>query len=116
MSLEVRQVVQLAREQFKQLLPEMAIVPPPLTPRKGPISPSILKDLKVKTLEESIRLEELEREGVNWAVTLSIPNPEYNPHALLDGIRNARDLARVAKVVVVDGEEGKLLAIRERAV
>jgi hypothetical protein len=57
----------------------------------------------------------LEKEGVNWAITLSVPNPDYNPSALLEGIRNARNLARIAKVVVIDGKEGKLVALRERA-
>jgi hypothetical protein len=57
----------------------------------------------------------LEKEGENWAITLSIPNPSYSPDALLAGIRSARNLARIAKVVVIDGSEGKLVALRERA-
>jgi hypothetical protein len=48
-------------------------------------------------------------------ITLSVPNPDFNPNAFLEGIRNARHLARIAKVIVIDGKEGQLLALRERA-
>jgi hypothetical protein len=105
MSLDVKGVIQVARAQFKELLPELVIIPP--APIRGVPSP--------KSCAEDIRLEELEKEGENWAVTLSVPNPNYRPDALLEGIRNARDLARIAKVIVIDGEEGKLVALRERA-
>jgi len=105
MSLDIKQVIQIARVQFKELLPELAIIPP--APIKGVPSP--------KSCAEDVRLEELEREGQNWAVTLSVPNPGYSADALLEGIRNARNLARIAKVIVIDGEEGKLVALRERA-
>ena len=111
MSLEVKQVIEIARKQFKELLPELAIFPKPPAPKKMELPP----ELKGSWLESSIRLEELEKEGENWAVTLSVPNPDYNPGALLEGIRNARNLARIAKVIVIDGKEGKLLALRERA-
>jgi hypothetical protein len=105
MSLDIKEVIQVARAQFKELLPELAIIPP--APIKGVPSP--------KSCAEDIRLEELEKEGQNWAITLSVPNPSYSPDALLAGIRSARTLARIAKVVVVDGSEGKLVALRERA-
>jgi hypothetical protein len=49
MSLDVKQVIQVARTQFQELLPEWT---------------SVTSD---------IRLEEIEREGKNWAVTLSVP-------------------------------------------
>ncbi len=111
MSLEVKQVIKIARTQFKELLPDLAILPKPPAPKKMELSP----ELKRSWLESSIRLEELEREGNNWAVTLSVPNPDYNSAALLEGIHNARNLARIAKVIVIDGEEGKLVALRERA-
>ena len=109
MSLEVKRVVEIAREQFIQLLPELALEISRLpSSKKGLPPPPRLKRV-------DIRLEELEKEDGNWAVTLSVPNPDYNPNAILEGIRNARDMARIAKVIVVDGEEGKLLALRERA-
>jgi hypothetical protein len=111
MSLDVKQVIEIAREQFKELLPELKIFPKPPESKNIKLPP----ELKRSWLESSIRLEELEKEGFNWAITLSVPNPDYNPSALLEGIRNARNLARIAKVVVIDGEEGKLIALRERA-
>jgi hypothetical protein len=111
MSLEIKQVIQVAREQFKELLPELEIIPAQLAPIKGRPSPRATREM----MQSDIRLEELEREGQNWAVTLSVPNPDFKPSALLEGIRNARDMARIAKVVVIDGEEGKLIALRERA-
>lgn len=91
MALEIKQVIQVAREQFKQLLP----------------------DLDIQTAD--IRLEEIEREGDNWAITFSVPNPNYSVDTLLEGIRRAMMDARIAKVVVVDGSEGQFLALRERA-
>ncbi|MGO8760360.1 MAG: hypothetical protein ACLQG3_19770 [Terracidiphilus sp.] len=112
MSLEVKQVIDIARVQFKELLSDLALDssrrPGPPAPKKGIPPPP-------RPGRIDIRLEELEKEGNNWAVTLSIPNPDYNPQALLHGIRNARNLARIAKVIVIDGEEGKLVALRERA-
>jgi hypothetical protein len=111
MSLEVKQVIEVARTQFKELLPELAISPKP--PRMQGVE--LPPELKESWLESSIRLEELEKEGENWAITLSVPNPDYNSSALLEGIRSARNLARIAKVIVVNGEDGKLIALRERA-
>jgi len=113
MSLGIKEVIQVARAQFIELLPELAILPTKVSAPKGP---------KTKGLEairsqfrDDIRLEEIEKEGENWAVTFSVPNPNYSPQAILDGIRSARNLARIAKVVVVEGSEGKLVALRERA-
>jgi hypothetical protein len=115
MSLEIKQVIQIARAQFKELLPELAIVATGGTvPEGGPVGPTTKKLLEIRD-QDAIRLEEIEKEGENWAVTFSVPNPSYSPDALLAGIRNARNLARIAKVVVVDGSEGKLVALRERA-
>jgi hypothetical protein len=112
MSLEVKQVIEIAREQFRTLLPDLALDPnrhpAPPAPKKGIPPPPLVMPV-------DIRLEELEKEGKNWAVTLSVPNPDYSPSALLEGIRRARNLARIAKVVVIDGEQGKLVALRERA-
>jgi hypothetical protein len=115
MSLDIKEVIQIARAQFKSLLPELAIgaTDEPL-PKDVPVGPNTRQLLEIRD-QNMIRLEEIEREGDNWAVTFSVPNPNYNPDALLAGIRNARNLARIAKVIVVDGSEGKLLALRERA-
>lgn len=112
MSLDIKEVIQIARTEFKELLPDLALDSPPLptkSKKKGIAPPPRLVE------RTDIRLEELEREGENWAVTLSVPNPNYNPSALLEGILNARNMARIAKVIVVDGEGGKLIALRERA-
>jgi hypothetical protein len=114
MSLEVKQVIEIARGQFRELLSDLAldtsrIQRPPAPKKEKGISPP-------PRIERSdIRLEELEKEGDNWAVTLSVPNPDYNSSALLEGIRSARNLARIAKVIVINGEDGKLIALRERA-
>ena len=106
MSLEVKQVIEVARTQFRALLPDLALdVNRPPAPKKGIPPPPRITD---------IRVEELEKEGENWAVTLSVPNPDFKPGDLLEGIRQARQLARVAKVVVIDSE-GNLVALRERA-
>lgn len=115
MSLDIKEVIQVARAQFKELLPELAIVATDDTVPKGRLVGPKIKKLQEIRDQHVIRLEEIEKEGKNWAVTLSVPNPNFNPNALLEGIRNARSLARVAKVIVIDGEEGKLIALRERA-
>ena len=112
MSLEVKEVIEIAREQFRELLSDLALdasrIQRPPAPKKG-ISPP------PRIQRTDIRLEELEKEGDNWAITLSVPNPDYNSSALLEGIRSARNLARIAKVIVVNGEDGRLIALRERA-
>jgi hypothetical protein len=116
MSLDIKEVIQIARAQFKELLPELAIWPIAAAQGMGgvvseaePSLPFYKKDAEV------IRLEEIEREGKNWAITFSVPNPRYSPDALLAGIRSARNLARIAKVVVVDDSDGKLVALRDKA-
>jgi len=113
MSLTVKEIIQTARAQFKELLPDLDIVH--LTKVEVPDpSPRPRVFESVESIE-NIRLEELEKEGRNWAVTLSVPNPAFDSAALLEGIRSARNLARIAKVIVIDGEDGKLVALRERA-
>lgn len=108
MSLEVKEVINIARSQFRELLPDLALdVWSPPAPKKRSFSPP--------SSPIDIRLEELEKEGTNWAVTLSVPNPDFKHSDLLEGIRQARNLARVAKVFVIDGESGSLIALRERA-
>ena len=120
MSLDIKEVIQVARAQFVELLPELAILPAkvsvPPTKASAPKGPKTREHEAIRSqYRDDIRLEEIEKEGENWAVTFSVPNPSYSPNALLEGIRNARNLARIAKVVVVDGSEGKLVALRERA-
>jgi len=117
MSLGIKQVIQIAREQFKELLPDLSIyaIDAPVPTKKRGRDPITRPPLCPSELESDIRLEEIEKEGENWAVTFSVPNPHYSPDALLEGIRSARNLARIAKVIVVDGSEGKLIALRERA-
>jgi len=116
MSLEVKEVIQLARKQFAELLPDLALAPAHNLPKKSKLTPKTNQLIEiVEQFQADIRLEELEREGKDWAVTLSVPNPDFKPGDLLEGIRHARQLARVAKVIVIDGEEGKLVALRERA-
>ena len=112
MSLDIKEVIQIAREQFVELLPDLEIVSPALQNSKT--MGSKVRELKDIVLQHRIRLEELEKEGENWAVTLSVPNPDFKPGDLLEGIRQARQLARVAKVIVIDSE-GNLVALRERA-
>jgi hypothetical protein len=87
MSLDLKEVIKIARAQFEELLPE----------------------LRFQTTD--VRLEEIEREGDNWAITLSVPNPNGGS-SLISGLMA---LGRVAKVVVVDGRDGKLIALRQRA-
>ena len=91
MSLDIRQVVQVARAQFNELL----------------------SDLSIDTTD--IRLEEIEREGDNWAVTFSVPD-KHNERSILGGIGfPTMALGRVAKVIVVSGTDGKFVALRQRA-
>jgi hypothetical protein len=91
MNLDVKEVIQIARTQFKELLPELALE------------------------SADIRLEEIQREGANWAVTFSVPNPSRSTEDLLLGIRNARMMARIGKIIVVDGSDGQLVALRQLA-
>jgi hypothetical protein len=115
MSLNIKEVIQIAREQFKQLLPELALWPIEAAQGMGGVSAAEPHVPLQKRDAEVIRLEEIEREGKNWAITFSVPNPLYSSEALLEGIRNARNLARIAKVVVVDDSDGKLIALRDKA-
>jgi hypothetical protein len=111
MSLTVKEVIQVARSHFLELLPALAIYPEPPGPKS--ITSKMTPAVKRSWLESSIRLEELEREEGNWAVTLSVPNPDFKEGDLLEGIRQARRLARVAKVLIIDGETGTLVALRD---
>lgn len=91
MSLDIKEVIQIARAQFKELLPELAID------------------------ATDVRLEEIEREGDNWAVTFSVSNAGYTP-SVFSGVQIPSVLlGRAARTVVVDGADGKLIALRQRA-
>jgi hypothetical protein len=87
MSLNLKQVIEAAREHFRELLPEFAKM-------------------------QDIRLEEIEREGKNWAVTLSAPSDASNDIVVL---RSPFGYNRIAKIVVVDGSDGRFVALRQRA-
>jgi hypothetical protein len=90
MSLDIHEVIQAARLHFQNLLPEYAGA-------------------------DSIRLEEIEREGKNnsnWAVTLSVPAPANND---LIGARGPFGFNRIAKVIVISGSNGQFVAMRQRA-
>lgn len=117
MSLDLKEVIQLAKRQFVELLPDLALTPPSQLPNRGKVGDKTkrLVDTVLDQRSAAIRLEELEREGKNWAITLSVPNPNFKEGDLLEGIRQARNSARVAKVIVIDGEQGTLVALRERA-
>lgn len=117
MGLDVKEVIQLAKRQFVELLPDLALDTPSQLPLRSK-STKVTKQLVERVLDQragAIRLEELEKDGQTWAVTLSVPNPDYKEGDILAGIRQARTLARVAKVFVIDGETGDLIALRERA-
>lgn len=90
MSLGIKEIIQIARAQFQELLPDLSIQ------------------------ASDIRLEEIEREGDNWAVTFSVANDDKD--AIFSGVKIPSILiGRMAKTVVVDGTDGKLLALRRRA-
>lgn len=117
MSLDIKEIIQLAKRQFAELLPDLALAPSSTLPTRSNAGEKTKKLIET-TLDAraaSIRLEELEKEGENWVVTLSVPNPDFKAGDLLEGIRHARSLARVAKTFVIDGETGNLIALRDRA-
>jgi hypothetical protein len=97
MSLEKKEVIRIVRERFKELAPEL-----PIEPR-------------------DLRLEEIEREGPNWALTCSVPNPSYRPESPFGravagmGRFGASLTIRIAKLVVVVGENRQFVALRQRA-
>lgn len=91
MSLNVKEAIQIARSQFEELLPELSIE------------------------TRDIRLEEIEKEGSNWAITFSVSNPNYNRGAAVLAGSHSSWSARIAKIVVVNESDGKFVALRERA-
>jgi hypothetical protein len=91
MALNIKDIIKIARAQFSELLPELSIEP------------------------TDIRLEEIERQGSNWAITFSVPNPNYSAGAsIMSGNRGPWG-PRIAKVIVVDELDGSLVALKERA-
>jgi hypothetical protein len=86
MSLDVKQAIHAAREHFVGLLPEIGSV-------------------------QDVQLEEIEREGKNWAVTFSIPAKGSTPFQF----SSTFGYNRIGKIVVVDGTDGKFIALRQRA-
>ena len=87
MPLTVKDAIKAARAHLAELMPDIAA-------------------------PEDIRLEEIERAGDNdWAITLSIPGGSS-----LTGFQaNPFGFNRIAKVVVVDGTDGKFVALKQRA-
>ena len=87
MSLDIKQAIEAARLHFVEVMPELG-------------------------MKQDLRLEEIEREGKNWAVTFSAPSTTGNDFVLN---RSPFGYNRVAKIVVVDGKDGSFVALRQRA-
>ena len=87
MSLDIKQAIEAARLHFLEIVPEFGI-------------------------KQDLRLEEIEREGNNWAVTFSVP---LQTGSDLFMVRSPFGYNRVAKIVVVDGTDGSFVALRQRA-
>ncbi|HEV2326539.1 MAG TPA: hypothetical protein VGS10_21550 [Terracidiphilus sp.] len=86
MPLTVHQAIQAARAHLAEIMPDVA-------------------------KPEEIRLEEIERAGEDWAITLSIPGGS----SLQGFSANPFGLNRIAKVVIVDGTDGTFVALKQRA-
>ncbi len=98
MSLNLKEAIAAAREHFQVLLPEFA--------RSGEIK------------EGEVRLEEIEKDGENWVVTLSIPyreNSGLSSYLRQTSVDLGIGFERLAKVIVVDGTNGNLVALKQRA-
>jgi hypothetical protein len=92
MSLNIKEVIRAARAHFVDLLPEF--------PAKS----------------DDVRLEEVERDGPNWAVTFSVPASSYGSmQEVFDYAADPLRRRRIAKIIVVDGSDGQLVALRQRA-
>ena len=63
MSLDIKEVIQVARAQFKELLPELAIVATDDPVPKGRLVGSKIKKLQEIRDQHVIRLEEIEKRG-----------------------------------------------------
>lgn len=97
MGLEIREVIGFGRVYLKALLPE----------------------LNFEAVDErEIRMEEIEQDGPNWRITFSFPNPNFKPNPS-DWTSNALMASgslreRIAKIIVVDGVSGDLVALKQR--
>ena len=80
MALTVKEAIEAARAYLADLYPESA---------------------------SSLRMEEIERQGSDWAITLSMSGPTFGAGEFGFG--------RVAKVVVVDGANGSFVSLKQRA-
>jgi hypothetical protein len=80
MALTAKEAIQAARTHFVDILPEA----------------------------DEIRLEEIERNGGDWAITFSVPSTTF-----LGG--GPFGFGRVAKVIVVDGLTGEFVSLKQRA-
>jgi hypothetical protein len=89
MALDIKQAIAAARIHFEEILPELA---------SG----------------ADVRVEEIEREGSNWAITLSVPPPD-NSNSMAALFSKGPFGYRSAKVIVVDGDQGNFIALRQRA-
>ena len=89
MALDIKQAIAAARMHFEEILPELAS-------------------------RADVRVEEIEREGPNWAITLSVPLPD-NTSGVASLFSKGLFGYRTAKIVVVDGDQGGFVALRQRA-
>jgi hypothetical protein len=98
MSLSLKQAIVAAREHFQVLLPEFA--------KSGEIK------------EDEVRLEEIEKDGENWLVTLSIPyreNSTLGSYLRQTSSESLIGFERLAKIIIVDGKNGNLVALKQHA-
>ncbi|MGC9222615.1 MAG: hypothetical protein ACP5E2_01745 [Terracidiphilus sp.] len=94
MPLTVREAIHAARTHLQELMPEIASVKP-----------------------DEIRLEEIERCGdLDWAITFSLPGSRVTGTSTLGGFPTTPfGFDRIAKVVIVDGSDGKFASLKQRA-
>jgi hypothetical protein len=90
MALDIKQAILAARVHFEEILPELAS-------------------------RSDVRVEEIEREGPNWRITLSVPPPEGT--SVTSALFTPKGLfgLRTAKVVVINGDSGEFVALRQHA-
>lgn len=90
MSLDIKDVISAARSHLMELLPDAEDGDP--------------------------RMEEIERQGANWAVTYSFLAPgRSSTTSHLVGPRSPFGLGRIAKVIIVNGQSGDFVALKQRA-
>ena len=90
MTLDIKEIIELARRHLIEILPEAGSGDP--------------------------RMEEIERDGANWSVTFSfLPQKRSAVGSGLIGPRSPFGVGRVAKVVVVNSVTGNFVALKQRA-